>query len=113
MPCHPKLEKSLDAYIKAAGIEGDRKGPLFRFAIGKTGQLSGRAALRSRSRADVRIGRAGDHSEQIAAQQSGCEDSHMARKSRLERRLCSQDWLPHNSRGRQAGAWTYARGRRT
>ena len=30
MPCHHKLEEYLDAYIKAAGIEGDRKGPLFR-----------------------------------------------------------------------------------
>jgi len=32
MPCHHKLEEFLDAYIKAAGIEGDRKdrcsGPL-------------------------------------------------------------------------------------
>ena len=41
MPCHHKLEAYLDAYIKAAGIEGDRKGPLFRSAIGKTKKLSG------------------------------------------------------------------------
>ena len=33
MPCHHKLEKYLDAYIKAAGIAEDRKGPLFRSAI--------------------------------------------------------------------------------
>jgi integrase len=26
MPCHHKLEAYLDAYIAAAGIEGDRKG---------------------------------------------------------------------------------------
>ncbi|MBV8846065.1 MAG: tyrosine-type recombinase/integrase [Bryobacterales bacterium] len=39
MPCHHKLEGYLDAYIEAAGIEGDRKGPLFRTAIGKTGRL--------------------------------------------------------------------------
>ena len=30
MPCHHKLEEYLDAYIKAAGIADDRKGPLFR-----------------------------------------------------------------------------------
>ena len=36
MPCHHKLETYLDAYIKAAGIADDRKGPLFRAAIGKT-----------------------------------------------------------------------------
>jgi integrase/recombinase XerD len=40
MPCHHKLEDDLDAYIKAAGIVGDRKGPLFRSAVGKTGQLT-------------------------------------------------------------------------
>ena len=37
--CH-KLETYLDAYIEAAGIEGDRKGPLFRAAIGKTKKLT-------------------------------------------------------------------------
>jgi integrase/recombinase XerD len=46
MPCHHKLETYLDVYIKAAGIEDDRKGPLFRSAIGKTGQLSNRPMLR-------------------------------------------------------------------
>jgi integrase/recombinase XerD len=39
MPCHQKLETYLDAYIDAAGIEADRKGPLFRAAIGKTKKL--------------------------------------------------------------------------
>jgi site-specific recombinase XerD len=39
MPCHHKLEAYLDAYIVAAGIEGDRKGPLFRAALGKTKRL--------------------------------------------------------------------------
>jgi integrase/recombinase XerD len=39
MPCHHKLEEYLDAYIKAADIEGNRKGPLFRAAIGKTKKL--------------------------------------------------------------------------
>jgi integrase/recombinase XerD len=39
MPCHHKLEEYLDAYIKTAGIADDRKGPLFRAAIGKTKKL--------------------------------------------------------------------------
>ena len=47
MPCHHKLEEFLDAYIKAAGIEGDRKGPLFRAAIGKTKKLGGGAMSRT------------------------------------------------------------------
>ena len=46
MPCHHKLEEYLDAYIKAAGIGGERKSPLFRSAIGKTGKLSARPILR-------------------------------------------------------------------
>src|ERR1035437_10141941 len=41
MPCHHKLEEYLDAYIKAAGIGNDRKGPLFGSAIGKTQKLGG------------------------------------------------------------------------
>ena len=40
MPCHHKLELFLDAYLDGAGLRGDHKGPLFRSAIGKTGQLS-------------------------------------------------------------------------
>jgi hypothetical protein len=39
MPCHNKLEEYLDAYIEAAGLRGNRDGPLFRSAIGKTGAL--------------------------------------------------------------------------
>jgi site-specific recombinase XerD len=46
MPCHHKLEEYLDAYIKAARIAGDRRGPLFRSAIGKTAQLTDRPMLR-------------------------------------------------------------------
>lgn len=46
MPCHHNLEEYLDAYIDAARIAGDRKGPLFRSAIGKTGQLSARPITR-------------------------------------------------------------------
>src|SRR5579863_1788213 len=46
MPCHHTLEEYLDAYIEVAGIDGDRKGPLFRSAIRKTGQLSERPVTR-------------------------------------------------------------------
>lgn len=46
MPCHHKLEEYLDAYIEAAGLRVDRKGPLFRSAVGKTGHLSDRPMLR-------------------------------------------------------------------
>jgi site-specific recombinase XerD len=49
MPCHHKLEAYMDAYIRAAVIEDDRKGPLFRAAIGRTGQLS----IRPLSRTDI------------------------------------------------------------
>jgi integrase/recombinase XerD len=49
MPCHHKLEEYLDAYIKAAGVEDDRKGPLFRAALGKKKKLG----LGSLSRTDV------------------------------------------------------------
>lgn len=46
VPCHHKLESYLDAYIEAAGIGPDKKGPLFRTAIGKTKKLSDRAVGR-------------------------------------------------------------------
>lgn len=47
MPCHHKLEIYLDAYIAAAGIEAERKGPLFRTTLGRTGVLSERALSRT------------------------------------------------------------------
>lgn len=47
MPCHHKLESYLDAYIKDAGIGDDRKGPLFRAAIGKTKKLGPGAMSRT------------------------------------------------------------------
>jgi site-specific recombinase XerD len=47
MPCHHKLEAYLDAYIAAAGIRDDRKGPLFRAAIGRSGKLSNRPVSRT------------------------------------------------------------------
>jgi len=42
MPAHHKLEEYLDEYIKEAGIAEDRKGWLFRTAVGKTKTLSER-----------------------------------------------------------------------
>ena len=35
MPAHHNLEAYIDAYVKAAGIAEDKKGPLFRTAKGK------------------------------------------------------------------------------
>lgn len=42
MPVHHCLEEYLDAYLVAAGIEGERKAPLFRTAYRKTGKLTER-----------------------------------------------------------------------
>jgi len=47
MPCHHRLEDHLDAYIAAAGLRGDRQGPLFRSAISKTGALTGKPTSRT------------------------------------------------------------------
>ena len=46
MPAHHKAEEYVDAYIEAAGLEDQKKGPLFRSAIGKTKQLSDRRMSR-------------------------------------------------------------------
>ena len=40
MPCHHNLEAYLDAYIKAAAIENDRKPPLFRSVRGQSDKLT-------------------------------------------------------------------------
>ena len=40
MPAHHNLDTYLDQYTHAAGIAGDRKGPLFRTGYGKTGTLT-------------------------------------------------------------------------
>ena len=37
MPCHHALAEALHAYIEAAGIGADRKGPLFRTSRGHQG----------------------------------------------------------------------------
>jgi site-specific recombinase XerC len=40
MPAHHTLEAYIDAYLDAAGVREDGKGPLFRSAIGRTGELT-------------------------------------------------------------------------
>jgi integrase/recombinase XerC len=41
VPCHPSLEEYLNAWIAAAGINRDKKGPLFR-SMGKGARLGER-----------------------------------------------------------------------
>jgi site-specific recombinase XerC len=40
VPAHHKLEEYLDAYLDAAGLWGDKRGPLFRTALGTTKRLT-------------------------------------------------------------------------
>jgi integrase len=40
MPCHHTLGEWLHAYIEAAGIEADKRRPMFRTAEGRTGRLT-------------------------------------------------------------------------
>lgn len=47
VPVHHKAEEHLDAYMKAAGIADQAKGPLFRSAKGRTGKLTDRALRRN------------------------------------------------------------------
>ena len=42
MPCHHTLQEWLDAYLEAAAIADDKRGPLFRTAEGRAGRLSDR-----------------------------------------------------------------------
>jgi integrase len=42
LPCHHELEEYLDAYMAAAGVDGEKGAPLFRSAFGKTGLLTRR-----------------------------------------------------------------------
>jgi integrase/recombinase XerD len=46
VPCHHSLDEYLDAWIAAAGIGGDKKGPLFR-SFKKGGKLTGNPITRS------------------------------------------------------------------
>jgi integrase/recombinase XerD len=47
VPVHHNAEAYLDAYIEAAGIGKDDKGPLFRSAVGKTNTLTDRPLRRN------------------------------------------------------------------
>jgi site-specific recombinase XerD len=49
MPVHHTLEAYLDEYVRVAGIAEDKKGPLFRVARAKNGQLSDRPLQRKRA----------------------------------------------------------------
>lgn len=53
MPCHHNLEEYLHAYIDAAGIAGDAKGPLFRTIDRSTKELSRRPLPQARAYAMV------------------------------------------------------------
>jgi site-specific recombinase XerD len=46
VPAHHNAEAYLDAYIEAAGISEDPKGPLFRTTLGKTRKLTGKPMSR-------------------------------------------------------------------
>jgi site-specific recombinase XerD len=50
VPAHHKAEAYLDAYIEAAGIADDKKGPLFRSAKGRNGKLSDKPLMRRNAR---------------------------------------------------------------
>lgn len=45
LPAHHNLEAWLHAYLEAARIGAEKKSPLFRSAIGRTGMLSDRPLL--------------------------------------------------------------------
>lgn len=45
VPCHPRLEEYLNAWLTAAGIAGDKKGPLFR-SMGRGERLGEKAMSR-------------------------------------------------------------------
>ncbi len=82
MPVHHTLEEYLDSYIQAAGIEGDKKGLLFRSAVTKNGQLSDRPLDRVN-----------------AFLRAGLQNSRARRPAtRNMQALCSSDWTTKPSR---------------
>jgi site-specific recombinase XerD len=54
LPAHHTAEAYLDGYIEAAGIAGDRKGPLFRSVAGKSGTLTARPFRRDNALAMIK-----------------------------------------------------------
>src|SRR6201987_915276 len=55
LPVHHKLEELLDQYLKASGLEKEPESPLFPASIGKTGKLSRRALVRTRSQSQPQL----------------------------------------------------------
>jgi integrase len=47
MPCHHNLESYLHDYIEAAGLAGDKEGPLFRTSYRRMGTLTDRTMTQS------------------------------------------------------------------
>lgn len=47
MPAHHRLEEYMDAYLAMAGVDGDKKTPLFRTAAGKTKKLTANRMTRN------------------------------------------------------------------
>src|SRR3954451_1409726 len=54
LPAHHNAEAYLDAYIEAAAIAGDRKGPLFLSVLGKSGKLTARPFRRDNALAMIK-----------------------------------------------------------
>jgi integrase len=54
VPGHHNAEAYLDAYLEAAGIADDKKGPLFRSVRGKSGELTTRPLRRDNARAMIK-----------------------------------------------------------
>ena len=57
VPAHHNAEAYLDAYIEAAGIAAETKGPLFRSVLGKSGKLTTRPLRRDNALARPLLGR--------------------------------------------------------
>src|SRR3954453_3519331 len=54
VPAHHNAEAYLDAYLETAGLASDKKGPLFRSVLGKSGKLSARPFRRDNALAMVK-----------------------------------------------------------
>src|SRR3954447_6622843 len=54
VPAHHNAEAYLDAYLEAAGLAADRKGPLFRSVLGKSGKLMPRLLRRDNALAMIK-----------------------------------------------------------
>jgi integrase len=102
MPAHHNLEAYLDAYITAAGLASDPKGPLFRSTVGRSGELADRPLQQPdvhrmiscrATAADIRT-RIGCHTFRATGTRSICETAVSSRLLRL--------WRITQARGRRA-----------